>query len=54
VKIPLLLFMSLEIINKIRNNQLKQVCKGFVSCEPKSKCANCGRHYLEHPKEKQK
>jgi len=39
------------IIKKIRANQKKQKCKGFVSSETQSKCGNCGRHYLEHSKQ---
>lgn len=37
-----------NILIKIRNNQLKYKCIEFVSSIPKSKCANCGKHYLTH------
>jgi hypothetical protein len=39
---------NMDVIDKIRANQLAYMCKGFESSEPKSKCANCGKHYLTH------
>jgi hypothetical protein len=37
-----------EIRKKIRSNQARQKCQEFESSTPRSTCANCGKHYLEH------
>jgi hypothetical protein len=37
-----------EIIDKILENLKQYKCVGFKSSDPKSKCANCGKHYLTH------
>lgn len=35
-------------IEIIRKNQKSQICKRFVSANPKSKCLLCGKHFLTH------
>jgi hypothetical protein len=38
----------MKVVDKILENLKKYKCTGFKSSEPKSKCANCGQHYLAH------
>lgn len=40
-----------NILIKIRNNQLKYKCIGFIASVPQSKCLNCDKHYLSHTNE---
>ena len=47
---PNISFSIEERVKRIELNLKKQKCFGFISSVPKSKCADCGKHYLSHAK----
>lgn len=43
--------LNMQVIKKIRDNQIKQKCLKFESNLVKSICKNCNKHYLTHSNE---